>query len=125
MTKARRALNTPLGNRTAVADVSAASSSLSSTVASTDGRTDVEHAIVTELAPAVAIALLATTGQTPNEPAAALECLAAGVSASVDEGKVRVQLMFENGTVLPVEMSRAAGDALTHGLTEELKNPNE
>lgn len=78
---------------------------------------------MTELAPAVAIALLVTTGQNPNEPAAALECLAAGVSASADEGKVRVQLIFENGTVLPIEMSRAAGDALTHGLAEELKTP--
>ena len=83
-------------------------------------RSETEVAIATELAPAVAIALLATTDQTPNSPPPALECLAAGVSPSEDEGKVRVQLVFENGAVLPVEMSRAAGDALTHGLANEL-----
>lgn len=64
--------------------------------------------------------LLATTDQTPNSPPPALECLAAGVSPSEDEGKVRVQLVFENGSVLPIEMSRAAGDALTYGLANEL-----
>jgi len=33
---------------------------------------------------------------------------------------VRVQLMFENGTVLPVEMSADAGAALSKGLAKEL-----
>ena len=52
--------------------------------------------------------------------APALECLAAGASPAETEGKVRVQLMFENGAVLPVEMSVAAGEALSRGLAEEL-----
>lgn len=125
MTKMAQALSAPLANRTGAADGGAATSSPASTAASAGERSDVNHAIVSELAPAVAIALLATTGQKPNEPAAALECLAAGVSASEDEGKVRVQLMFENGTVLPIEMSKAAAQALTQGLAAELGSPPE
>lgn len=78
-------------------------------------------AIATELAPAVAIALLdKTPHQDPDAPAPALDCLAAGATASETEGKVRVQLMFENGAVLPVEMSQAAGAALSKGLAAEL-----
>jgi hypothetical protein len=77
-------------------------------------------AITTELAPAVAIALLDKTEHAPGAPAPALECLAAGASASDVAGMVRVQLMFENGTVLPVEMSADAGAALQKGLAEEL-----
>lgn len=77
-------------------------------------------AIATELAPAVAIALLDKTEQSPGAPAPALDCLAAGAAPSETAGKVRVQLMFENGAVLPVEMSTAAGVALAKGLSEEL-----
>lgn len=77
-------------------------------------------AIATELAPAVAIALLEKTEQEPGAPAPALDCLAAGAMPSETDGKVRVQLMFENGTVLPVEMSKAAGAALSKGLAAEL-----
>jgi hypothetical protein len=77
-------------------------------------------AITTELAPAVAIALLDKTEQVPGAAAPALDCLAAGAVASDTDGKVRVQLMFQNGAVLPVEMSNAAGAALSKGLTEEL-----
>ena len=77
-------------------------------------------AITTELAPAVAIALLEKTIQLPEAPPPALGCLAAGVSPSEDSGKVRVQLVFENGAVLPVEMSVDAGEALSKGLAEEL-----
>ena len=77
-------------------------------------------AIATELAPAVAIALLDKTEQPPGAAAPALECLAAGAAPSETDGKVRVQLIFENGTVLPVEMSNAAGAALSKGLAEEL-----
>lgn len=77
-------------------------------------------AIATDLAPAVAIALLAKTDQAPDAPAPALQCLAAGVSSAEDDGKVRVQLVFDNGAVLPVEMSVAAGAALSNGLSEEL-----
>ena len=77
-------------------------------------------AITTELAPAVAIALLEKTSQSPDSPTPALDCLAAGVSPSEESGKVRVQLVFENGAVLPVEMSVDAGEALSKGLAEEL-----
>jgi hypothetical protein len=77
-------------------------------------------AIATELAPAVAIALLDKTVQVPGAPAPALDVLGAGVSESEDKGKVRVQLVFENGSVLPVEMSVAAGAALSTGLSKEL-----
>jgi D-aminopeptidase len=77
-------------------------------------------AIATELAPAVAIALLDKTEQPPGAAAPALDCLAAGAAPSETDGKIRVQLMFENGAVLPVEMSNAAGAALSKGLAEEL-----
>ena len=50
----------------------------------------------------------------------ALECLAAGATASANEGMVRVQLIFDSGAVLPVEMSVAAGAALSKGLSDEL-----
>lgn len=77
-------------------------------------------AIATELAPAVAIALLDKTEQAPGDPAPALDCLAAGAVPSETAGKVRVQLMFENGAVLPVEMSTDAAEALSKALSEEL-----
>lgn len=83
-------------------------------------RSAIDTAIASELAPAVAIALLAKTDQSPESPAPALDCLGAGVSASEDEGKVRVQLVFDSGAVLPVEMSVAAGEALSTRLSEEL-----
>lgn len=77
-------------------------------------------AISTELAPAVAIALLDKSTQEPGSPAPALDVLAAGVCASETDGNVRVQLMFPNGTVLPVEMSTDAGAALSKGLNQEI-----
>ena len=77
-------------------------------------------AIATELAPAVAIALLEKTEQPPGAPAPALDVLAVAAAPSEIEGNVRMQLMFENGAVLPVEMSVDAGAALSKGLQEEL-----
>lgn len=77
-------------------------------------------AIATELAPAVAIALLDKTEQPPGAPAPALDCLAAAAAPSDIDGKVRVQLLFENGAVLPVEMSNAAGAALSKGLADQV-----
>ena len=56
------------------------------------------------------------TTQAPGSPAPALDILGAGVSEATDDGKVRVQLMFDSGAVLPVEMSAAAGKALEAGL---------
>ena len=81
-------------------------------------------AIATELAPAVAIALLEKSEQLPGEPPAALDVLAAGVSPSLIDGNVRVQLLFENGAVLPVEMTAAAGAALSDGLAGEVPKAN-
>ena len=81
---------------------------------------EINAAIATELAPAAAIAVLEKSEQTPGKPPAALEVLAAGASSSEIAGNVRVQLIFEGGAVLPVEMSAAAGAALTAGLSSEL-----
>lgn len=75
--------------------------------------------IATELAPAVAIALLEKSVHLPGAPAPALDVLAAGVTHSEVDGNVRVHLLFENGAVLPVEMSEAAGSALSNGLSHE------
>jgi len=85
------------------------------------GPTELEIAITTELAPAVAIALLATTARARAardglEPA--LEVLAAAVVASGNAEKVRLQLLFDKGGVLPVEMPAAAGEALKNGLVQ-------
>lgn len=77
-------------------------------------------AIASELAPAVAIALLDKTQQAPGAAAPALDCLAAAAAPSDTDGKVRVQLLFESGAVLPVEMSEAAGAALSKALAAEL-----
>jgi hypothetical protein len=81
---------------------------------------ELQSAIKSDLAPAVAIAMLAKTDAAPDAPAPALEALAAGASPSTDDGKVRLQVMFENGSVLPIEMSKAAGDALSQGLADAL-----
>jgi len=79
-------------------------------------KSKVDIAIASELAPAAAIAVLDKTTQAPGSPAPALDILGAGVSEATDDGKVRVQLMFDSGAVLPVEMSAAAGKALEAGL---------
>jgi len=86
-----------------------------------DTVTELEIAITTDLAPAVAIALLATTARARAardglEPA--LEVLAAAVVASGSAEKVRLQLLFDKGVVLPVEMPTAAGEALKNGLVQ-------
>lgn len=44
--------------------------------------------------------------------------LGVGVSGASDTDKVRIKLLFANGTVLPVEMSIEAGKALEAGLAE-------
>ena len=83
-------------------------------------RSETNIAIATELAPAVAIALLNKTEQSAGDPAPALDVLAVAAAPSEIDGNVRMQLMFENGAVLPVEMSTDAGAALAKGLKEEL-----
>ena len=75
-------------------------------------------------AAAVAVSLLATTARARRqrdtmEPA--LECFAAGVEdSSQHRDRVRVQLLFEGGTVLPVEMARDAGEAFCRELADWL-----
>jgi hypothetical protein len=84
-----------------------------------DAMTELEIAITTDLAPSVAIALLAITARARAardgmDPA--LEVLAAAVVATGNAEKVRLHLLFDKGGVLPVEMPTAAGHALTKGL---------
>jgi hypothetical protein len=83
-------------------------------------KSEVDNAIATELAPAAAIALLDKTEGVENSLAPALDALAAGVSPATDDSRVRVQLIFDGGEVLPVEMSLQAGEALAAGLSKEL-----
>jgi hypothetical protein len=88
-----------------------------------DQRTELEIAITRDLAPAMAIALLATTASVRSERdglAPALDVLAAGVVPSSDEEKIRLQLLFDKGAVLPVELPLAAGEALKNGLEQEI-----
>ena len=75
--------------------------------------TDLEIAITTDLAPTVAIALLATTAKARAardglDPA--FEVLAAAVVASGCAEKVRLQLLFDKGAVLPVEVPTVAAE---------------
>lgn len=86
-------------------------------------RTELEIAVTTELAPAIALALLATTakaraGRDELEPA--LDVFGAAVVRSSTEEKVRLQLLFDKGAVLPVELTTQAALALAKGLAEYL-----
>jgi hypothetical protein len=82
-------------------------------------QTAVDAAIAADLAPAAAIAILEKSSPTQEgENAPALDVLGAGVVESASEGKVHVQLMFANGAVLPIEMSKEAGEALELGLAK-------
>ena len=86
-----------------------------------DQRTEMEIAITTDLAPAMALALLASTAQARAERDAlspAFDALAAAVVRSSSPDKVRLQLLFNKGAVLPVEMDAEAGLALSGGLVE-------
>jgi hypothetical protein len=79
-------------------------------------RTSLEIAITTDLAPTMAIALLATTakargGRDGLDPA--LECLAADASLAGADEKLRLNLLFDKGAVLPVEMPAVAGERLS------------
>lgn len=85
--------------------------------------TELEIAITTDLAPKVAIALLATTARARADRDGlqpALEVLAAAVVASGSAEKVRLQLLFDAGDVLPVEMPVDAGVALKNALVAGL-----
>lgn len=88
-------------------------------------RTELEIAITTDLAPAVAIALLATTAKTRGqrddlEPA--LECLAADAAVHGLGDKLRLTLLFDKGALLPVEMPLQAGVQLADRLVQATRN---
>ena len=87
-----------------------------------DQVSEIEIAITTDLAPAVAIALLATTAKARADRDGLLPALevlaAAAVVASGSAEKVRLQLLFDKGAVLPVEMPTEAGHALKRGLLD-------
>jgi hypothetical protein len=88
-----------------------------------DERTEVEIAVTTDLAARTAIALLATTAKARAsrdglEPA--LEVLAAAVVASGCADKVRLQLLFDEGAVLPLEVPTDAAKALSRDLSDDL-----
>jgi len=86
-------------------------------------RTEVEIAITTDLAARTAIALLATTAQaraTRDGLEPALEVLAAAVVASGCSERVRLQLLFFEGAVLPLEVPTDAAKALSIELAADL-----
>ena len=71
--------------------------------------------------PAVAVALLNTENgiSVPGEEMPpAIKCLGAGVIHWDDPDHVRFHLQFDSGQVLPVEMTKAAAQALCRGLLE-------
>ena len=82
-------------------------------------KSEVDIAIARELAPAAAIAVLELSPHASHEAAPALDVLVAGVADAVEDGKLRVQLMFDNGSILPVEMSKEAGKKLEAGLARQ------
>jgi len=71
--------------------------------------------------PAVAVALLNTENgiSVPGEELPpAIKCLGAGVIHWDDPDHVRFHLQFDSGQVLPIEMTKAAAQALCRGLLE-------
>lgn len=88
--------------------------------------TALEIAVTSELAPAIALALLATTAKARahrDELEPALDVLGAAVVRSGSEDTVRLQLLFDKGAVLPVEMTLEAARAFCDGLLEYLDSP--
>ena len=88
-----------------------------------NSRSEVEIAITTDLAPNVAIALLATTARARAERdglVPALEVLAAAVIASGSAEKVRLHLLFDKGAVLPIEVPTPTAANLSRDLIAEL-----
>ena len=79
----------------------------------------IDIAIARELAPAAAIAVLERSPHASDEATPALDVLVAGVTDADQDGKLRVQLMFDNGSILPVEMSDEAGKKLEAGLARQ------
>ncbi len=88
-----------------------------------DAITELEIAVTSELAPAMALALLSTTARARaarDELEPALAVLGAAVVRSSQDSKVRLQLLFEKGAVLPLELTLESAQALSEGLAEYL-----
>lgn len=85
-----------------------------------DKRSSTDVAIAKQLAPAVAIALLGEAEPSKGGRSTALEPIAAGAIASEDDDKLRVQLLFADGAVLPIELTTQAAAALAKGISKEL-----
>jgi hypothetical protein len=50
-----------------------------------------------------------------------MKCVSAGVSQAAEDGSVRLQFMFDNGTILPIDLPIVECEALVRGLAQELK----
>jgi hypothetical protein len=88
-------------------------------------RTELEIAVTADLAPAMAVALLATTARARaardgTEPA--LDVLGAAVVPLGNEEKVRIQLLFDKRVVLPLEMNVSAWRALAESLEGSMRS---
>ena len=90
-----------------------------------DTPTELEIAMAADLAFTAAIALLttaATSRAARTGGPAALEVLAAAVVGSGSAEKVRVQLLFDEGAVLPVDMPKSAAEILRKDLLDSLRD---
>ena len=84
-------------------------------------RHDTSIEVRQEDVPAVAVALLNTENGIAVPGAAlppAIRCLGAGVIHWDDPDHVRFHLQFDSGQILPIEMTKAAAQALCRGILE-------
>ena len=92
------------------------------TEATVDGtRHDTSIEVHQDDVPAVAVALLNTENgiaAPDDELPPAIKCLGAGVIHWDDPDHVRFHLQFDSGQVLPIEMTKAAAQALCRGLLD-------
>lgn len=83
-------------------------------------RAALARVIATELAPAVTIALLSGARSSSRSGDLALEPIVAGVKAATRANRLRLELLFQNGALLPIDIDSAAARALMAGLQEQL-----
>ena len=80
---------------------------------------EVQEAIQTDLAPTAAVSVLEKAND-PAEPGTpALKCMGVGLTEDGSEGSLRLQFIFDNGTVLPIDVPRDACQALNRALSKE------
>ncbi|MES3012235.1 MAG: hypothetical protein V4750_00695 [Pseudomonadota bacterium] len=87
--------------------------------------TEITIEITTDMAPGVAIALLTAASQARvarDGFGPALDVLAAAVVASGSAERVRLQLLFDTGAVLPLDMPAEAGRLLRQDLATRLRD---